>query len=412
MLLFIDNIFRFTQAGSEVSALLGRIPSRRRLPADAGHGDGRAAGAHHLDQQGVDHLGAGDLRARRRPDRPGAGDGVRPPGRDHGALARASPSWASTRPSIRSTRRRRSCRPTVVGAEHYQVARQVQKILQRYKELPGHHRHPRHGRAVGGRQADRVTRARKIQKFLSQPFFVAETFTGTPGKYVEVKDTMRSFKEIVDGKCDDIPEQAFYMQGGLDDVRATAEKHGQGSGVSAAMKLSRHHTARRARRHRRRGGHRAGRAGRVRRAARPRAADVGAEAGRALVQGQGPLGRRSRSAGLPAGGAAAAGRRSRGRRDRVLVLVDQAVTRQGRRSRRRREGAGGRRASELAAWTGELDGAYQALLERRGWAQARLDAAARVALALRSAWDCPAEAARSPCAPRGGRRGSRRAGPE
>ena len=108
VLLFIDNIFRFTQAGSEVSALLGRMPSRRRLPADAGHRDGRAAGAHHLDQEGLDHLGAGDLRAGRRPDRSGAGDDLRPPRRDHRAVARRSPSSASTRPSIRSTRRRAS----------------------------------------------------------------------------------------------------------------------------------------------------------------------------------------------------------------------------------------------------------------------------------------------------------------
>ncbi len=69
-----------------------------------------------------------------------------------------------------------------------------------------------------------VSRARKIEKFLSQPFFVAETFTGSPGKYVEVKDTVAAFKEIVDGKCDDLPEQAFYMQGGLDDVRVKAEQ--------------------------------------------------------------------------------------------------------------------------------------------------------------------------------------------
>jgi len=103
------------------------------------------------------------------------------------------------------------------------VARQVQKILQKYKELVDII-------AILGMdelsEDDKltVTRARKIQKFLSQPFFVAETFTGTPGKYVEVKDTVRSFKEIVDGKCDDIPEQLFYMQGGLDDVRAAFEK--------------------------------------------------------------------------------------------------------------------------------------------------------------------------------------------
>ena len=113
--------------------------------------------------------------------------------------------------------------PEYVGNEHYTVAQEVKRILQRYKDLQDII-------AILGMdelsEDDKltVTRARKIQKFLSQPFFVAETFTGTPGKYVEVKDTVRSFKEIVDGKCDDIPERAFYMQGGLDDVRATAEK--------------------------------------------------------------------------------------------------------------------------------------------------------------------------------------------
>ena len=110
-------------------------PLRRRLPAHAGHRDGRAAGAHHLHQQGLHHLGAGHLRARRRPHRPGAGHRVRPPGRDHGALAAPSPSSASTRPWIRSTPPRRILDPDVVGAEHYAVARKVQGILQRYKEL-------------------------------------------------------------------------------------------------------------------------------------------------------------------------------------------------------------------------------------------------------------------------------------
>ena len=267
VLLFIDNIFRFTQAGSEVSALLGRIPQRRRLPADAGHRDGRAAGAHHLHQQGLDHLGAGHLRARRRPHRPGARDRVRPPRRDHGALARHLraghlPGRRSARLDLDDPRR-----PTSSARSTTQVARQVQKILQSYKELQDII-------AILGMdelsEDDKLTvsRARKIQRFLSQPFFVAETFTGTPGKYVEVKDTVRSFKEIVDGKCDDIPEQAFYMQGGLDDVRAAAEQDGEGSGLGRRDATVRHHPARRPRRHRRRRGHRARRAGRVRRPAR------------------------------------------------------------------------------------------------------------------------------------------------
>jgi F0F1-type ATP synthase beta subunit len=113
--------------------------------------------------------------------------------------------------------------PAVVGDEHYRVARAVQKVLQKYKELVdiiailGMDELSEDDKLVVGR-------ARKIQRFLSQPFHVAETFTGAPGKYVEVKDTIQGFKEIVEGKCDDIPEQAFYMMGGLDEVRARAEK--------------------------------------------------------------------------------------------------------------------------------------------------------------------------------------------
>jgi F0F1-type ATP synthase beta subunit len=103
------------------------------------------------------------------------------------------------------------------------VARAVQKVLQKYKELVDII-------AILGMdelsEDDKITvsRARKIQKFLSQPFFVAETFTGSPGKYVEVKETVQGFKEIIEGKCDDIPEQAFYMAGGLDEVRARHAK--------------------------------------------------------------------------------------------------------------------------------------------------------------------------------------------
>ncbi len=101
VLLFIDNIFRFTQAGSEVSALLGRMPSRRRLPAEPRHRDGRVAGAHHLDQEGFDHVGAGHLRARRRLHRSRSGDHLRAPGRHHATCRARSRSWASTRRSIR-----------------------------------------------------------------------------------------------------------------------------------------------------------------------------------------------------------------------------------------------------------------------------------------------------------------------
>ncbi|MGH7681158.1 MAG: F0F1 ATP synthase subunit beta, partial [Candidatus Eiseniibacteriota bacterium] len=119
--------------------------------------------------------------------------------------------------------------PHVVGEEHYNLARAVQKILQRYKDLQDII-------AILGldelSEEDKVivTRARKIQKFFSQPFFVAEPFTGQPGKYVKLEDTIRSFRQVVDGKYDHIPEQAFYMAGTIEDVLEKAEK----MGVSAA----------------------------------------------------------------------------------------------------------------------------------------------------------------------------------
>jgi F-type H+-transporting ATPase subunit beta len=113
--------------------------------------------------------------------------------------------------------------PQIVGEEHYNVARTVQRILQRYKDLQDII-------AILGMdelsEDDKITvsRARKIQRFLSQPFFVAEAFTGSPGKYVKLEDTVKGFKMIVDGKLDDLPEQAFYMKGGIDEVVADAEK--------------------------------------------------------------------------------------------------------------------------------------------------------------------------------------------
>ena len=195
---------------------------RRRLPADARHRDGRAAGAHHLDHQGLDHVGAGDLRARRRPHRPGAGEHVRPPRRDH-VLSR-SISEKGIYPAVDpldSTSR--ILQPGVVGDEHYDVATRVQQLLQRYKDLQdiiailGMDELSDEDKVV-------VQRARKVERFLSQPFFVAEVFTGRAGKYVKLEDTIRSFREVLEGKHDDLPEQAFYLQGDINDVLAAAEE--------------------------------------------------------------------------------------------------------------------------------------------------------------------------------------------
>jgi F-type H+/Na+-transporting ATPase subunit beta len=222
VLLFIDNIFRFTQAGSEVSALLGRIPSavgyQPTLATDMGELQERITSTNKGSITSVQaiYVPADDLTDPAPATAFAHLDATT-------VLSRAI-SELGIYPAVDpldSTSTILS--PEVVGLEHYQTARAVQKILQKYKELVDII-------AILGMdelsEDDKlsVSRARKIQKFLSQPFFVAETFTGTPGKYVEIKDTVRSFKDIVDGKCDDIPEQAFYMQGGLDDVRARHEQ--------------------------------------------------------------------------------------------------------------------------------------------------------------------------------------------
>src|SRR6516162_8015772 len=222
VLFFVDNIFRFTQAGSEVSALLGRIPSavgyQPTLATDMGQLQERITTTKKGSITSVQaiYVPADDLTD------PAPAT----------SFAHLDATTVLSRPiselgiypavdPLDSTSTILS--PDVVGAEHYTVARQVQKVLQKYKELVDII-------AILGMdelsEDDKLTvaRARKIERFLSQPFFVAEVFTGTPGKYVEIKDTVRSFKEIVDGKCDDLPEQAFYMQGGLDDVRAKAEQ--------------------------------------------------------------------------------------------------------------------------------------------------------------------------------------------
>ena len=222
VLLFVDNIFRFTQAGSEVSALLGRLPSavgyqptlatemgmlQERItttnkgsitsvqaiyvPADDLTDPAPATAFAHLDATTVLNRALTDL-------------GIYPAVDPLDSVSRI-------------------LTPEVVGEEHYNTARRVQTVLQRYKDLQDII-------AILGMDelsADdklAVSRARKLQKFLSQPFTVAEVFTGRSGKYVKVEDTVKSFKKIIDGECDDIPEQAFYMQGGIEDVYEAAKK--------------------------------------------------------------------------------------------------------------------------------------------------------------------------------------------
>ncbi len=222
VLLFIDNIFRFTQAGSEVSALLGRMPSavgyqptlatemgvlQERItstqkgsitsvqaiyvPADDLTDPAPATSFSHLDATTVLNRALTEL----------------------GIYPAVDPLDSTSR----------MLDPLVIGEEHYNVARKVQQILQRYKEL-------RDIIAILGidELADDdkqiVFRARRIQKFLSQPFFVAQEFTGTPGRYVSLADTIRSFKGLVEGQYDSLPEQAFYMVGSIDEVLEKAKK--------------------------------------------------------------------------------------------------------------------------------------------------------------------------------------------
>ena len=193
VLLFIDNIFRFVQAGSEVSALMGRMPS--------------AVG---YQPTLANELGA--LQERITSTKDGSITSVQ---------AVYVPADDLTDPALASTSR--ILEADIVGEEHYRVARKVQSILQRYQELQDII-------AILGMdeldENDKLTvmRARKLQKFLSQPFAVAENFTGLKGKYVPLKDTVRSFAAIVDGKADDLPEWAFFNVGTLEEAREKAEK--------------------------------------------------------------------------------------------------------------------------------------------------------------------------------------------
>jgi len=222
VLLFIDNIFRFTQAGSEVSALLGRMPSavgyQPTLATEMGElqeritstkkGSITSVQAIYVPADDITdpapanvfaHLDATTVLSRQIVEL-----GIYP----------AVDPLASTS---------RILDPRILSEEHYTAARSVQRILQRYKDLQdiiailGMDELSDEDKVV-------VTRARKIQRFLSQPFFVAETFTGQQGRYVPVRETIRGFKELVEGKCDDLPEQAFYMVGAIDEAREKAER--------------------------------------------------------------------------------------------------------------------------------------------------------------------------------------------
>ena len=221
VLLFVDNIYRYTLAGVEVSALLGRMPSAVGYQPTLAEEMGRL-------QERITSTKEGSITSIQ---------AVYVPADDL-----TDPSPATTFAHLDATvvlsrqiaelgiypavdpldSTSRQLDPLVVGQEHYDTARAVQNTLQRYKEL-------RDIIAILGmdelseEDKQAVARARKIQRFLSQPFFVAEVFTGSPGKYVSLKDTIRGFQEIVDGVHDDKPEQAFYMVGSIDEVVEKAE---------------------------------------------------------------------------------------------------------------------------------------------------------------------------------------------
>jgi F-type H+-transporting ATPase subunit beta len=222
VLLFIDNIFRFVQAGSEVSALLGRMPSQvgyqPTLETEMGQLQERITSTRQGSVTSVQaiyvpaddltdpapasvfaHLNATTVLSR---------------GISEKGIYPAVDPLDSTSTILK---------PDIVGEEHYEVATRVKEILQRYKELQDII-------AILGidelSDEDKVTvqRARKVERFLSQPFNVAEAFTGTPGTYVSIDDTVRSFREVIDGEHDELPESAFFMKGGIDQVVEAANK--------------------------------------------------------------------------------------------------------------------------------------------------------------------------------------------
>ncbi len=227
VLLFIDNIFRFSMSGSEVSALLGRMPSA-------------------VGYQPTLATEMGELQERITSTRNGSitsMQAVYVPADDYSdpapvvTFTHLDATIALERSIVEKgiypavdplTSTSRILDPTIVGADHYNTAREVQRVLQRHKDLQdiisilGIDELSEDDKLI-------VARARKIERFFSQPFFVAERFTGIPGRYVPLKETVRGFREILDGHCDDLPEQAFMMAGTIEDVREMAGKLEKGS---------------------------------------------------------------------------------------------------------------------------------------------------------------------------------------
>ncbi len=223
VLLFIDNIFRFSQAGSEVSALLGRSPSAVGYQPTLANEMGLLQERITSTKNGSITSVPGRLRPGRRPDRPGPGQHLRPPRLDHRARALDRRTGHLSGGRSRSPPSRRPSTAEIVGEEHYRVARERPARAPALQGPPGHHRHPRPGRALARGQAHRLPRPQDPALPLAA-VHVAEVFTGTPGKYVPVKDTVRGFKMILDGKLDDVPEGDFYMKGGIDEVTSPAKK--------------------------------------------------------------------------------------------------------------------------------------------------------------------------------------------
>lgn len=222
VLLFIDNIFRFTQAGSEVSTLLGRMPSavgyQPTLATEMGALQERITSTKNGSITSIQavYVPADDLTDPAPATTFTHLDATTVLSRDI-----ASKGIYPAVDPLDSTSRILS--PEIVGKEHYEIARGVQRVLQRYRDLQDII-------AIMGMdelsEEDKITvyRARKVQNFLSQNFSVAEQFTGQPGKYVPLKETLRGFKMILDGECDDLPESAFLMAGSIDDVFEKAGK--------------------------------------------------------------------------------------------------------------------------------------------------------------------------------------------